>query len=104
MKTIAGSWGAIACMCSTGCRRTLAAEWYPVFRARLDERFVAALADETLKPDWQIPVKLTHGRAGSQGMVLVGEEGVVYKSSEAGESRTWRMRDLENVSSSGASI
>jgi hypothetical protein len=80
---------------------TLAAEWYPVFRARLDRRFVAALADEALIPEWQIPVKLAHGRAGSQGMVLVGAEGVVYKSTQAGESRTWRMRDLENVSSSG---
>jgi hypothetical protein len=80
---------------------TLAAEWYPVFHARIDQRFVAALADETLIPEWQIPVKLAHGRAGSQGMVLVGAEGVVYKSSQAGESRTWRMRDLENVSSSG---
>jgi hypothetical protein len=79
-----------------------AAEWYPVFRARLDARFVAALADEALKPDWQLPVKLAHGRSGSQGILLVGEEGVVYRSVEAGESRTWRMRDLDNVSSSGA--
>jgi hypothetical protein len=79
-----------------------AAEWYPVFRTRLDARFVAALADEGLKPEWQLPVKLAHGRSGSQGVLLVGEEGVVYKSVEAGESRTWRMRDLENVSNSGA--
>ena len=81
---------------------SLAADWYPVFRARLDARFVAALADAAITPEWQIPAKLAHGRAGSQGVLLVGAEGVVYKSSQAGESRTWRLRDLENVSSSGA--
>jgi hypothetical protein len=81
---------------------SLAADWYPVFRARLDQRFVAALADEAFKPEWQIPAKLTHGRSGSQGVLLVGAEGAVYRSGQAGESRTWRMADLENVSSSGA--
>jgi hypothetical protein len=80
---------------------SLAQDWYPLFRARLDQRFVAALADDTLKPEWQLPAKLAHGRAGSQGIVMVGAEGVVYKSGSAGESRTWRIRDLENVSSSG---
>jgi hypothetical protein len=79
-----------------------AAEWYPVFSASLDARFVAALADEAFQPAWQLPVKLAHGRSGSQGLLLVGEDGAVYKSAEPGESRTWRMRDLENVSSSGA--
>jgi hypothetical protein len=80
----------------------MAADWYPVFRARLDARFVAALADETLRPEWQVPVKLAHGRGGSQGVVLVGADRVVYKSGQRGESRTWRIGDLENVSSSDA--
>jgi hypothetical protein len=81
---------------------SLAADWYPVFRARLDARFVAALADDQAKPEWEIPAKLVHGRSGSQGVVLVGADSVVYRSSQPGESRTWRTGDLENVSSSGA--
>jgi hypothetical protein len=81
---------------------SVAADWYPVFRARLDARFVAAHADDQVKPDWQIPAKLVHGRSGSQGVLLVGVDRVVYKSSQSGESRTWRTADLENVSSSGA--
>ena len=81
---------------------SVAVDWYPVFRTRLDARFVAALADEQAKPEWRIPAKLIHGRSGSQGVVLVGTDRVVYKSSQSGESRTWRIGDLENVSSSGA--
>jgi hypothetical protein len=80
---------------------SVAVDWYPVFRARLDARFVAALADEPAKPEWRIPAKLVHGRSGSQGVVLVGADRVVYESSRDGESRTWRIGDLENVSSSG---
>jgi hypothetical protein len=81
---------------------SVAADWYPVFRTRLDARFVAALADDQVKPVWQIPAKLVHGRNGSQGVLVVGADGLVYKSGRPGESRTWRIGDLENVSSSGA--
>jgi hypothetical protein len=80
----------------------VAADWYPVFRERLDQRFVAALADDHVKPDWQIPAKLMHGRSGSQGVVLVGAEGIVYRCVKPGESRSWRIADLVNVSSSDA--
>jgi hypothetical protein len=76
------------------------AEWYPFFRARLDERFVAALALGPVKPEWQIPAKLIHGRVGSQGVLLVGADCVVFRSSRPTDSRTWRVSDLENVSSS----
>lgn len=81
---------------------SLAVDWYPVFRAKLDARFVAALADDLVKPEWQMPAKLVHGRGGSQGVLLVGADRLVYKSGLEGESRTWRIGDVENVSSSGA--
>jgi hypothetical protein len=77
------------------------ADWYPVFRTRLDARFVAALADEQVRPDWEIPVKLVHGRGGSQGVFQVGPDLIVYKSAAPAESRTWRTSDLESVSTSG---
>jgi hypothetical protein len=79
----------------------VAAECYPVFSAKLDQRFVAALADEQVRAEWQIPVKLARGRGGSDGIVLVGQNAVVYKTAQRGESRTWRIADVENVSSSG---
>ena len=80
----------------------IAGDWYPVFAKALDQRFVAALADDAIKPEWQVPAKLTHTtRAGSQGVILVSADHVVYKSEQPGESRTWRIKDIENSSSSG---
>ncbi|HVW86510.1 MAG TPA: hypothetical protein VHB50_17610 [Bryobacteraceae bacterium] len=77
-----------------------ARDWYPVFASHLDRRFVAALADEKVKPDWRIPAKLIHGRGGSEGVLLAAASTVVYMSNRPGESRTWRIGDIENVSSS----
>ena len=78
----------------------LARDWYPVFAKTLDQRFVAALADESVHPDWQLPAKLLHGRSGSQGELLFSPTIIVYKSEQPGESRTWRMTDLRNVATS----
>lgn len=78
----------------------VAKDWYPVFSRKLDQRFVAALADETVKAEWQVPVKLVRGRGGSQGVLTVGADRVVYKTARPGESRTWHTAYLENVASS----
>lgn len=78
----------------------LAIDWYPVLRAKLDARFVAALADDQAVSDWQLPVKLIHGRSGSNGVLLVGADSIVYKSAAPAESRTWRIADIENASTS----
>jgi len=75
---------------------------YAAWRDRLDTRFVAALADDKVHPDWQLPAKLLHGRGGSQGILKFAADRIVYQSPQGEESRTWRIRDIENVSSSGA--
>jgi hypothetical protein len=74
---------------------------YAAWRDRLDARFVAALADDRVQAEWQIPVKLLHGRNGSQGVLRFGADRIVYQSVQGEESRTWRIGDIENVSSSG---
>ncbi|MDQ2944594.1 MAG: hypothetical protein M3Y27_01385, partial [Acidobacteriota bacterium] len=50
---------------------------------------------------WQGPAKLLHGRGGSEGVVLVGADRIVYHRAKIGESRTWRIGDIENVNSAG---
>jgi hypothetical protein len=71
-------------------------------RARIDEkRIVAAIPQDTMKAVWQIRAKLLEGRGGSDGVVLVGEDSVVYKTEERDTSRTWHYRQIENISSSG---
>ncbi len=79
----------------------LAKTWYPVFSKTLDQRFVAALADPPLQPEWQVPAKLLHGNSGSQGMLLVGKDVLVYQCTQPGESRTWRLKDILNTSRAG---
>jgi hypothetical protein len=73
---------------------------YAAWRDRLDARFVAALADDRIQAEWQLPVKLLHGRSGSQGVLRFGADRIVYQSALADESRTWRIRDIGNVASS----
>lgn len=96
--------------CALGCDRefvfdrlpsALVGQLYAAWRDRLDARFVAALADDRTHPDWQVLVKLVHGRSGSQGILLFGSDRIVYQTAQGEESRTWRVRDIENVSSSG---
>ena len=78
--------------------RALAEKWYPVFSAQRDQRFVAALADQRVRAEWQVPVKL---RKNVQGVLLVSAGHVVFRATPEGESRTWRTGDIESVSSAG---
>ncbi len=68
---------------------------------RLGSRLVSAVADPDLKPVWQMPAKLERRYGGSQGVLAVAENGVVYRTAAADTSRTWPIGDIENVSSAG---
>ena len=77
------------------------AEAYPMLKEKLDQRFVAALADPEATPLWEIPVKLLGFIQGSEGVLQVGPNRIVYKTERKGNSRTWRYQDIENISTSG---
>jgi len=69
-------------------------------RARLDERFVARLAEtRTETPLYEIPVKRLGAVRGSEGRLAVYADRVVYRTAAPGASRTWRDADLKEVSS-----
>ena len=76
-------------------------EAYALLKDRLDQRFVAAVADEQIQPLWEIPVKLLGRVTGSEGVLQVGADRIVYKTTKKGQSRTWRYGDIENISTSG---
>ena len=77
-----------------------AAQIYTLLHAKLDQRFAAHLGDPDVLPKWQAPAKLLRRFGGSQGTLLVGEDRIEFKV-EKGESYTWRLKDIQNVSSSG---
>jgi hypothetical protein len=77
------------------------AELYPIFSQRLDQRFVAALADDQVKASWGAPAKLLRWKGGSQGNIVVGSDRVIFRADSPQQSRSWRIGDIDNVSSSG---
>ena len=75
---------------------------YPFFTGKLDQRLVAAIAVPVANPLWELPVKLHSGLGGSDGMLTVGSDLIVYHSRERNQSRTLRIwKDIENLSSAG---
>ena len=77
------------------------AEAYPMLKDKLDQRFVAALADPQAAVLWEIPVKLQGTLQGSEGVLQVGPDQIVYKTDRKQEGRAWRYQDIENISTSG---
>jgi hypothetical protein len=74
---------------------------YALLKERLDQRFVAQLADSNVRPLWEIPVKHLGRIRGSDGVLAIGEDRLVYQTSGKREARTWRLRDIDNISTSG---
>ena len=75
-------------------------EVYGFLTERLDQRFVAALADAEGTVLWQLPVKHLGRISGSDGVLIVGQNQIIYRANEGETSRTWRYSDIDNISSS----
>jgi hypothetical protein len=74
---------------------------YELLTRSLDQRFIAELADPDVHALWQAGAKLRHGLSGSQGDLLIGDDRIVYQAKAAGESRTWRFADIDNIATAG---
>jgi len=72
-------------------------EVYALLKDRLDQRFVAAVADSEVKPLWELPVKLLGTIRGSHGVLIASDDRIVYHTDRKGESRTWRFADIDNI-------
>lgn len=73
---------------------------YAMLKDKLDRRFIAALADSPDAVLWELPVKRLGTLQGSEGLLQVGADRIVYRTDSARQSRTWRLQDIENVSTS----
>lgn len=74
---------------------------FELLQGKLDQRLVSALAEPPAQFDWKVGVKKLGLVKGSEGTLYVASDRIVYHSALPGESRTWRLQDLENVNSSG---
>ena len=79
----------------------LAVETYSLWTSKLDQRFIAALPAPGPAPEWKVGAKLDHGLSGTLGTLMIGREQIVFDAGEGDGSRSWRLIDIENISSSG---
>ena len=84
-----------------GLPEKLSARLYSMLRQRMDQRFVAAMADSSFLPLWRGKAKHLTALGGSNGVVLISANAIVYEADAPGSSRTWRLQDIENVSTTG---
>ena len=87
--------------CTYEIRGDIPAALYTLWKDRLDQRFVAELADRAVQPDWRIGVKHRIRRMSADGVLEFGRDRIVFASGRPDDSRTWRISDIENISSSG---
>ena len=74
---------------------------YLFLKSRLDQRFVATIADGVADVLWEVPVKHLLRFGEDEGMLQVSANEIVYNSPTRNASRTWRYQDIENISTSG---
>jgi hypothetical protein len=75
-------------------------ELYALWSAKLDQRFVAGIADSS-PGGWTLPVKHLGRVRGSEGVLRFAADRVVYETAAKRDSRTWRYQDIAAISSSG---
>ncbi len=74
---------------------------YGMLKDKLDKRLVAAIADPDIAVTWEIPAKRLGLFKGAEGVLKFGPDALVFETPSKNQSRTWRMQDIDNVSSSG---
>ena len=75
-------------------------ELYAIWSAKLDQRFVAEVA-ENPAGGWSLPAKHLARVRGTEGVLRFGADRIVYETAAKEDSRTWRYQDIAGVSSSG---
>ncbi|HEY3841583.1 MAG TPA: hypothetical protein VGL72_33665 [Bryobacteraceae bacterium] len=74
---------------------------YAKWKDKLDQRFIAALADPEVKTLAEFPAKLTGLTKGTEGTLRFAEDRIVFQSPKPGASRTWRLTDIDNIATAG---
>ena len=70
-------------------------------QAKLKRPVVSALIPPDIAPRFTIPVKHLRGFSGTQGMLEIGDEYILYKTAVPKDSRIWRYEDISSVGTTG---
>jgi hypothetical protein len=82
--------------------KSLAVEIYPLWAAKLDQRFVAGFSVSESSPEWKGGAKLKRGLSGTLGTLTLEKDRIIFDAGERSGSRSWRLIDIENVSRTGS--
>jgi hypothetical protein len=70
-------------------------------QAKIKRPVVSAVIPPDIAPKFTIPVKHLRGFSGTQGMLEIGDEYIIYKTAVPKDSRIWRYEDISSVGSTG---
>jgi hypothetical protein len=70
-------------------------------QTKLKRPVVSALISPDIAPKFTIPVKHLRGFGGTQGMLEIGDEYIIYKTAVPKDSRIWRYQDIASVGTTG---
>jgi hypothetical protein len=70
-------------------------------QAKLKRPVVSALFPPDIAPKFTIPVKHLRGFGGTQGMLEIADEYVIYKTDTPKDSRIWRYQDISSIGTTG---
>jgi hypothetical protein len=76
-------------------------ELWTQLQSKLKRPVVSALIPPGIASKFTIPVKHLRGFGGTQGMLEISDDYIIYKTSTPKDSRIWRYRDISSVGTTG---
>jgi len=70
-------------------------------QAKLKRPLISALIPPNFAAKFTIPVKHLRGFSGTQGMLEIGDEYILYKTATPKDSRIWRYQDISSIGTTG---
>ncbi len=80
--------------------KQFAAQVGPLLENRLERRFVSGYAAGEGKILWELPAKHRLRFSGTEGVLVVAADRILYRTEKPGDSRTWFFPDIAGISSS----
>ena len=74
---------------------------YTRLQAKLKRPVVSAILPPDVVPKFTVPVKHLLGFGGTQGMLVISDEYVIYTTEAPKDSRVWRYQDISSIGTTG---
>jgi hypothetical protein len=79
----------------------IAAPLWTMLQTKLTRPLVSAIVPPDIAPRYRIPAKHERGFAGSQGILEISDQYIMYKTETKQDSRIWRYEDISSIGTTG---